>query len=240
LNSRNNGKSSNVSRSIDRVSDFDEDISCEEIDVLSIDDESSKYKLKINYSSKPILYFDYKVSKQLIEQNTNIPITPKLVCHASQALPTQINVHKPNSLKIDLNTKILSGHNELTNKNTINYQANNQLPLQNRIHICGKCTNHLCRNNSINIEKTLCTKYYCTMCKRNYSRLGFSVHWRKIHCSILRHEKNKRHPCSKCSYAFVYEVALLMHYEHVHNINVRQETFVDITSEESNQDFKFQ
>jgi len=221
LNSRNNGKSSNVSRSIDIVSDSDDDISCREIDVLSSDEECFKYKVKTNYSSNQKLSFNYKVSKQVIGQNTEISLTPKLVCHTAEALPTQIKVHKPNSLKIDLHTKMVIGHKELVN--TSNHQANNQFPLQNIMHNCDKDTKNLSNNNSINLEKTLCTKYYCTMCKRNYTCLGFSVHWRKIHGSILRHEKNKRYPCTTCSNAFVYEVALLMHYDHVHNISVTQE-----------------
>lgn len=69
-----------------------------------------------------------------------------------------------------------------------------------------------------NLNKVLSDKYYCTNCKENFTRMGFSDHMRLVHGKRLAFNRHKRFCCSACNSKFAYKIALVMHKEHAHGI----------------------
>lgn len=69
--------------------------------------------------------------------------------------------------------------------------------------------------------------YYCTKCKKYFTRLTFFQHWRVHHGKRLPYHKYKRYACKQCPFKFIYQIALTMHIEHVHGV---QDNNVAVTS----------
>lgn len=70
--------------------------------------------------------------------------------------------------------------------------------------------------------------YYCTKCKKYFTRLTFFQHWRVYHGKRLPYHKYRRHSCKQCPSKFMYQIALLMHIEHEHGV---QDNTAAVTSD---------
>ncbi|KAL5242427.1 hypothetical protein ACI65C_009837 [Semiaphis heraclei] len=78
-----------------------------------------------------------------------------------------------------------------------------------------------------NTLKSKPQNYYCTKCKKYFTRLTFFQHWRVHHGKRLPYHKYKRYACKQCPFKFIYQIALTMHIEHVHGV---QDNNVAVTS----------
>lgn len=112
----------------------------------------------------------------------------------------------------------------------------NQITFENGLYSCINCPRKFCtkmglakhwpfckpkqyvmkNTQSANPKRILPKNYYCTDCKEYYTRPSFGTHWRMIHGKKLSLKKCKKYSCTKCPIKFMYKVALVMHYQHVH------------------------
>ncbi|CAI6343588.1 unnamed protein product [Macrosiphum euphorbiae] len=69
-----------------------------------------------------------------------------------------------------------------------------------------------------NPSKTKPQRYYCTKCKKYFTRLTFFQHWRVYHGKRLPYHKYRRYSCKQCPFKFMYHIALIMHIEHEHGV----------------------
>jgi len=71
-----------------------------------------------------------------------------------------------------------------------------------------------------NTLKSKPQRYYCTKCKKYFTRLTFFQHWRVFHGKRLPYHKYRRYSCKQCPFKFMYQIALIMHIEHEHGIQL--------------------
>ncbi|XP_022182112.1 zinc finger protein Xfin-like [Myzus persicae] len=92
---------------------------------------------------------------------------------------------------------------------------------------CKKCPRKFKSNSGLARHRQFCDKntlkrvpenYYCTKCKKYFTRLSFFQHWRIYHGKRLPYHKYRRYTCKQCPFQFMYLVALTMHMEHVHGL----------------------
>ncbi|XP_001946201.2 zinc finger protein 33A [Acyrthosiphon pisum] len=69
-----------------------------------------------------------------------------------------------------------------------------------------------------NTLKSKPQRYYCTKCKKYFTRLTFFQHWRLYHGKRLPYHKYRRYSCKQCPFKFMYQIALIMHIEHEHGV----------------------
>jgi len=69
-----------------------------------------------------------------------------------------------------------------------------------------------------NALKSKPQRYYCTKCKKYFTRLTFFQHWRLFHGKRLPYHKYRRYSCKQCPFKFMYHIALIMHIEHEHGV----------------------
>ncbi|XP_026805391.1 LOW QUALITY PROTEIN: zinc finger protein 184-like [Rhopalosiphum maidis] len=139
------------------------------------------------------------------------------------------NTGENTEMDVEMNTDNLS--NEAVE--SVNYGI---FPIVNKFIKCINCPRKFKSNSGLarhrqscftsNSLKNIPHNYYCTKCKKYFTRLTFVQHWRIHHGKRLQYHKFKRYSCRKCSLKFVYKIALAMHNEHVHG----EENTIAITS----------
>ncbi|CAH1724371.1 unnamed protein product [Aphis gossypii] len=133
------------------------------------------------------------------------------------------NIGENNELDVEMNT--LSGNSSNEAMESVNY---GMFPIVNTVFKCNNCSRKFKSNSTLARHRRFCCNsipstskskphnYYCTKCKKYYTRLTFSQHWRIHHGKRLQYHKFRRYSCKKCPFKFMYKIALAMHTEHVH------------------------
>ncbi|XP_025195258.1 zinc finger protein 91-like [Melanaphis sacchari] len=144
------------------------------------------------------------------------------------------NTGENNEMDVEMNTLTDNSSNEALE--SVNYGV---FPIVNKFVKCNNCPRKFKSNSGLarhwqfccnSIPSSLKSKphnYYCTKCKKYYTRLTFFQHWKIHHGKRLQCHKFRRYSCKKCPFKFMYKIALSMHNEHVHG---EQDNTVAITS----------
>lgn len=144
------------------------------------------------------------------------------------------NIGENNEVDVEMNT--LSGNSNNETMESVNY---GMFPIVNTVFKCNNCPRkfksnsalakhwQFCCNSIPSTSKNKPHNYYCTKCKKYYTRLTFLQHWRIYHGKRLQYHKFRRYSCKKCPFKFMYKIALTMHIEHVHG---DQDNTIAVTS----------